>query len=298
MKHAFLITAYNEPEKLKHELKMLDHAKVDIFIHIDKKADLSAFDFLQNICQKSHVYVVDKNIDVYWGGYSQIASEMILYNEAFRRGKYGYFHLLSGTTLPIKSIEYIDAFCEKYAGMQFISFWDKDIKNYIDRIKYRYYIDNNLYFKYRNVLQHIDALSLKIQKLLKISRSIAPLELKTGEGWCSLSYDFVGYLLSQKEFIKRNFKHSFIGVEEYKQTILWNSKFRNYVYDMSNPYKSCLHLVNWEEGSINSPSFFKWEHKDLLLSSPMLFARKFSSKDIAIVNFVCDWICQKNKVRC
>lgn len=45
MKHAFLITAYNEPEILKHELKMLDHAKVDIFIHIDKKADLSAFDF-------------------------------------------------------------------------------------------------------------------------------------------------------------------------------------------------------------------------------------------------------------
>ena len=34
MKHAFLITAYNEPEILKHELKMLDHAKVDIFIHI------------------------------------------------------------------------------------------------------------------------------------------------------------------------------------------------------------------------------------------------------------------------
>lgn len=48
MKHAFLITAYNEPEILKHELKMLDHAKVDIFIHIDKKADLSAFDFLLN----------------------------------------------------------------------------------------------------------------------------------------------------------------------------------------------------------------------------------------------------------
>ncbi len=88
MKHAFLITAYNEPEILLHELKMLDHAKVDIFIHIDKKADLSAFDFYKNICKKSHVYVVDKNIDVYWGGYSQIASEMILYNEAFRRGKY------------------------------------------------------------------------------------------------------------------------------------------------------------------------------------------------------------------
>lgn len=60
MKHAFLITAYNEPEILLHELKMLDHAKVDIFIHIDKKADLSAFDFYKNICKKSHVYVVDK----------------------------------------------------------------------------------------------------------------------------------------------------------------------------------------------------------------------------------------------
>ena len=67
MKHAFLITAYNEPEILKHELKMLDHAKVDVFIHIDKKADLSTFDFLQNICKKSHVYVVDKNIDVLLG---------------------------------------------------------------------------------------------------------------------------------------------------------------------------------------------------------------------------------------
>lgn len=32
MKHAFLITAYNEPEILKHELKMLDHAKVDMNI--------------------------------------------------------------------------------------------------------------------------------------------------------------------------------------------------------------------------------------------------------------------------
>ena len=27
MNHAFLITAYNEPEILLHELKMLDHAR-------------------------------------------------------------------------------------------------------------------------------------------------------------------------------------------------------------------------------------------------------------------------------
>lgn len=36
-KHAYLILVQNQPELLEYQLPLLDHARVDLYIHIDKK---------------------------------------------------------------------------------------------------------------------------------------------------------------------------------------------------------------------------------------------------------------------
>ena len=46
MRLAHLIIAHKEPRQVERLVKKLVHAACDIFIHIDKKADQSAFAYL------------------------------------------------------------------------------------------------------------------------------------------------------------------------------------------------------------------------------------------------------------
>ena len=51
-----------------------------------------------------------KTIKVYWGDISLVKVEYLLFESALSHGPYAYYHLLSGTDLPIKSQDYIHAF--------------------------------------------------------------------------------------------------------------------------------------------------------------------------------------------
>ena len=104
MKHAYLIMAHNEPEILQLLLSSLDDERNDIYVHIDRKAsfDASVFRTL-----KSHFQVLPIHIDACWGDFSLVEIELALFKEAYSKGSYAYYHLLSGVDLPIKSQDYI-----------------------------------------------------------------------------------------------------------------------------------------------------------------------------------------------
>ena len=123
-RHAYLIMAHNHFDFLKELLACLDDSRNDIYLHIDKKAgpfDKSGF---SDIVKKSRLYFTER-LDVHWGGYSQIACELLLLKSAVSRhpqGVYTYYHLLSGADLPLKSQNEIHTFFERHAGKEFLAF--------------------------------------------------------------------------------------------------------------------------------------------------------------------------------
>ena len=94
-KHAYLIIAHNEFEILKLLVNALDDARNDIYIHFDAKCkDLPNLE-----CNESGLYILQDRIDVRWGDYSQIETEILLFEYAHniqdKTGvNYLYYHLI------------------------------------------------------------------------------------------------------------------------------------------------------------------------------------------------------------
>ena len=283
MKHAYLIMAHNEFEILSRLLQMLDFEKNDIYLHIDKKA--ICHKFIKEIELKfSKLFYIDERIDVRWGDLSQIKLEMLLYERAHSNGPYGYYHLISGVDLPLKNQEYIHFFCERNSGCEFISF--SGAPNPVKRVAYYHYPVRLLkssslfirsYAKFtRNIL-------LAIQKLFKQRRDLEKLDFRWGGNWCGLTDDAVGYLLSKKESIFKFSRYTFCSDEVYKQTFLWGSPFREKLYSERGDEFGYCREIDWKRGN---PYVWKSEDIEELKRSDNLFARKFSSADMAVVDLV------------
>lgn len=120
-KHAYLIIAHEEFEVLQKLVEALDDKRNDIFIHMDKK--------VRNLpvlrCKKAGLSWVENRVDVCWGHVSQIESEYVLFEAAKESGAlYAYYHLISGTHMPLKSQEAIHAYFNRLQGKQVLNFLD------------------------------------------------------------------------------------------------------------------------------------------------------------------------------
>ena len=216
---------------------------------------------------------------VYWGDISQVQVEYMLFERAFSQGPYAYYHLLSGVDLPIKSQDYIHAFFQKNQGKEFVGFWTNAAhRRDLHRKVYRYYLFTR-YFKGGNALVHsVCALSrnlfLALQKVTRYKRNQGNIVFQKGFNWVSITQAFCTYLLSQKENVFRTFRYTLCPDEIFIQTVLWNSSFREHIYNKENALIGSMRYIDWERGNP-----YVWQEKDTdeLLSSPYLFARKFAS---------------------
>lgn len=278
-KHAYLIIAHNEPEVLKTLLAMLDDVRNDIFVHIDRRARF-VYESVKDYKPKHSTLVfLEHPIAVYWGDISQVQVEYMLFERAFSQGPYAYYHLLSGVDLPIKSQDYIHAFFQKNQGKEFVGFWTNAAHlRDLHRKVYRYYLFTR-YFKGGNALVHgVCALSrnlfLALQKATRYKRNQGGLIFQKGFQWVSITQGFCAYLLSQKENVFHTFRYTLCPDEIFIQTVLWNSSFREHIYNKENALIGSMRYIDWERGNP-----YVWQEKDTdeLLSSLYLFARKFAS---------------------
>ncbi len=286
MKHAYLIMAHNEPGILQRLILILDHPENDIYVHIDKKSNLNDFKLSPNLCVHSHLFILPHRIDVRWGGYSLVVCEMQLMETAYNNGDYDYYHIMSGTTLPIKSIAYINDFFERHKGTIFLGIDIGDIEKTIDsRIKFHYFfVDRSLRLINNRLASHLNGISIRLQRLFQLLRHSSH-PLKIGAEWCSLTSESVVLLLSSKEWIEKTFKHGYCVDELYKQTVIWNSPLKNKLYKVGNSLEGCMYEIDWHRGSVHSPyTFSQKTDVDMLLKSDRLFARKFSDKYIEVVD--------------
>lgn len=84
-KHAYLIIAHNEFAILEKLITILDAEYNDFYIHIDKKVKDYDFDRLKKNVNKSQIYISQKRINVHWGGYSQIETELLLMQQCTKK---------------------------------------------------------------------------------------------------------------------------------------------------------------------------------------------------------------------
>lgn len=283
MKHAYLILAHNEFDLLLKLIEVIDDPRNDIFVHFDLKVkDLPS---LQT--NYSHLCVVDQRIDVRWGDVSVVEAEYALFEKAFEvEDKYSYYHLLSGVDLPLKSQDYIHTFFKENHGKEFIGFNIGDNSSALDRKVNRYHFfpedfkdDGSILCGLKKIIR---AIALKGQLFCGIRRNKKQI-FKKGTQWVSVTPSFVQFILSEKKNVLEVYKNTFCPDEIFIQTLCWNSVFRPQVFDLKNEGRGCQRMIGWHDNII-----IEWKNKDFekLVDSDLLFARKFSSKHIGIVDRV------------
>lgn len=263
MKHAFLIIAHHEPELLRTLVTLIDHPDCDIYIHIDLKSDMNIFRDIRTKHSKTE-FIQDRT-DVRWGDYSQILTEMKLFETAHAEGKYAYYHLMSGADLPLKPIEAILKWFEENKGYEYLGAHPAPEK-FQKRMHRRYFFIT----RKRNIAT---SAILGLEKILGLKWNTGT-EVWMSSNWGSFTHGYVTQILSNRKWIEKHFKYSFCGDELYKSTLMRHLGLEK------NDRGSVLH-VDWGKGN---PYTFREEDYEELMKSDKLFARKFSIKHKSIIS--------------
>lgn len=140
------------------------------------------------------------------GGYSQIATELVLLETACARGKYSYYHLLSGQDLPLKSQDDIYAFFEEESGYEFVRFYNENFEAG-DRVYY-YYPFQEVCGKGNGIttfpFKIANCFMVAVQKMIKFTRN-KDIRFQKGSNWFSITDNLARYVLSKKQWIKKVF---------------------------------------------------------------------------------------------
>lgn len=273
-KIAFLIAAHGDPAALKRLVYALDYEKFDIYIHVDKKSDISAFGFSSYKLKHSSLDVLENRVKVYWGDISQVYALLNMYEAALGGGDYCRFVTLSGNDYPLRSNKEI---------YSVLSASDKEfIMGNVEESSWKY---TDYFFKPLGIPGKV---LTRVIRLLHIKRKPLCVDGKKPDiyfapSWHGLSDECVKYVLSELkahgEYLKF-FRRTFASDEALIPTIVFNSpKFSARALRNSFPKgthyneKPALHYINYEP----VVQVFKEEDYDALMSSGKLFTRKVRS---------------------
>lgn len=255
-KICFLILAHKNQNQL---MRLINHLKkdFDIYVHIDKRANL-------NIKSFDNVKVY-KEIKTYHGGISLVIATLFLIKEA-HKNNYDRYVFISGQDIPLKTNkEIIDFFntSKEYISYESINNTEAIYKEMSFRLNsYNFGKLYRLIF-HRNIRELLSSFPL-------IKRH-TPENIYYGSQWWNLTNDAIKYILDytdkNPQFLKR-FNYTWGSDEFYFQSILLNSEFKH------NCINDCLRYIVWSGGAP-----FNLEMKDYNNIknniNNNLFARKF-----------------------
>ncbi|GGM87141.1 glycosyl transferase [Dyadobacter beijingensis] len=261
MKIAHLILAHAAPAQLARLAGALDHDDAHIFVHLDRKADLKAFPFLNAGKNGS---LVPARVDVGWGAYSIVEATL----QGFRhiaQSDFDYVNLLSGADYPLRSAAEIHDFLAGHEGENFMEYYSvhREWTEAITRLT-EYHLTN-----YSFPGKH--AAQKWMNKLLPARTMPAGLEPVGRSQWMTLTMDAVRYILRYLEEhpeVVRFFRLTWAPDEIIFQTILYNSPFR------SSLVNDNLRYIDWSKGQA-SPKVLTEDDLERMWASGKLFARKF-----------------------
>ena len=275
-RHAYLIIAHHHFDMLARLIRVLDSEHADFYIHINK----SSRDFderkILSAAVKSRVKVFRK-YKITWGADTQIRCELFLMEQA-AKGRYDYYHLLSGVDIPLKTGREIEAFFETQESSFLEVKQEADLTDTLERVRFYYPLQPFIGrqkagrgWRYA-LLDQLAYESLKVQRMLGVDRTKnAPFGYCRGGNWFSIRHDLVDYAIGQKKLIARCFYSTMNADEMFLQCVAMASPLKDTIVQEN------LRLVDWQrtEHGGCSPHTFTMEDWDMLTKSDKLFARKF-----------------------
>ena len=277
-RHAFLIIAHKEPELLALLLRSLDHPRVALFVHVDKRAPTVAQKVDETVLRFATLQRLQPAQAVHWGDLSQVEVELRLFAAARTVAPFAYYHLLSGEDFLLRPVEEVLDFFDANEGKEFVGFWNDAVhqRDVYRKTQFRYLFTPYLR-RHPHHLQHALTTPLRkwwliFQKAFRYRR-FPNRKFHKGFNWCSITTAFCELLLNERQQLLRTYRQTLCPDEIYKQTLLAESPFLERVYNIDDPEAGTRRLIDWQRGSP-----YLWQADDLeeLNRSPLLFARKVS----------------------
>lgn len=273
MKHAILIMAHANFSQLKLLVSLLDYEEFDLYIHINSKSSNWKNELIENSVFRANLYFV-KRVAVSYCDYSQVEAIKSLLQESTSRG-YDYYHIISGADLPLmRHDDFLDFFRENN-GKEFVGFAQKVNYNFVRH----YWFLSNLR---RTASPFISKILIWQNKLMQNLQSFCRINVvrgyngkpRKGYDWWSITHAAAVYVLEKEPEFKSFFKYAYCPSEWLVQTILYNSHFKENLYDTLDQNRGSMRNIDWQRGT---PYVWKEADFEYLINSKYLFGRKFDS---------------------
>ncbi|MDQ3100988.1 MAG: hypothetical protein M3R08_06350, partial [Bacteroidota bacterium] len=196
MRHAFLITAYKDPDALVELIDDLGSGAA-IHIHWDRRSPLTKEEF-QRITSKKQVKTFSRRYKVNWGSTRHLRALLELSRKALLDPDVQRLHALSGSDRPIIPLRQFDVFFAEHEQSEFISGSPLPSANWQGGGLQRLTLYHPLDFLDVKRLNHarLRNLLLKLQRLFKVERSIKDLPpLHGGSTRSSISRGLLPHVL-------------------------------------------------------------------------------------------------------
>jgi hypothetical protein len=272
MRIAHLILAHKNPPQLERLVRALQHPACDMYIHVDKKSDLSAFLYLT---ERKDLFLVKKRTSIFWAGYGTIQATINGFREIIPKG-YDYINVISAQDFPLMSAASIYNYILQRQGKEFITCEsiDDEWTEAAHRVRLYHFINWRIPGKYR--------LSELADRFLPARKYPLDHKIVGRANWFTLTNAAAAYTL---EFLDRNpaitryYKYCWGADEFIWATALYNSSFRDRIVNN-------LVYVDWTTPeSKGHPKILRSEDFAALIASGKLFARKFDANiDSAIID--------------
>lgn len=273
MNIAYCIIAHKNNSILSECIRILSK-KNDIYLHVDKKTNINDFKEYKN-----KVNFINNRVDVRWGSYSQVQATLNLL-ESTKCKNYDYIFLLSGDCLPLKSNVEIEKILKLNNKREYVAL-DIYFKKVEDRVMYNY--TKYHYKKNKNIYEKI---IIKIYTLLKSILFRNKLydklpKLYKGTQWFGITSELRDYILeyvNNNELYVKSFKKSYCSDEVFFHTIIYNSKFKEKIYQPIQTNNICyqaLRYIDWKSGP-DYPRILNENDFDKMKNTECIFARKFN----------------------
>ena len=302
MKVAVLILAHRNKPQLKRLISVLKHPSVDIYIHLDQKSSLTPTDF-----QNQNVFFTKKRYDITLFDFSMVEATMELIHTALSHERYGYHILLSGQCYPLRHIDNIyNYLCKCYPKPLIEVISPEIVTKFAMQFRYPYVLKRFRISSYSFIRKHISSKSIypykyvpdgfmymaSVMKRLFVrspkqrlnAMGIAPY---FGPQWWILpdiAIDEILRLYESKDFCNC-MKDCFSCDETFFQTaIMVHADKFNITLNEKGYYLNKKWFTIFSHGH---PILLTQNHYEQLISSKMLFARKFDmDEDSAILDML------------
>jgi hypothetical protein len=274
MRIAHLIIAYKEPTQVARLVKALSHEDFDFFIHLDKKADRTAFDL---VARMDRVQFIRNRVLVRWAGFSFTEAIITGLREVLASGvAYDFINVMSGQEYPLKPVASMVDFLGNHIGSTFMSYEKEGSPWWQEAIgRIEQYHSTDFQFKGQYRLQKL------VNRIMPKRKFPLPYTLYGGN--CSMYWTIsracAGYVVSfldQHQALQRFARFTWAPDEFLIPTIIMNSPFREKVINNN------LRYIDWSLGGAN-PKLLTVADLDKLARSESFFARKFDIRQDSVV---------------